>query len=109
VKILLLVVIVVVVCVVLFVAGVFFPSRSRRMQREVDHVSEVGEEAAERKPGFFRHLTSSALHLMQRAADRSAEKGRELHDEATDWPVTGSDRQEGGDRGPRPPFGLRDR
>jgi hypothetical protein len=85
-KLVLVVVIVVVVCVILFVAGLLFPARSRRMQREVDDVSEKGEEAAERKPGRFRHLTSSALRLMQRAADKSAEKGRELHEEGTRSP-----------------------
>jgi hypothetical protein len=85
-KLFLVVVIVVVVCVVLFVAGVFFPARSRRMQREVDHVSEKGEEAVDHKPGRLRHATSSALHLIQRAADKSAEKGRDLHDEAARRP-----------------------
>jgi hypothetical protein len=71
------------VCVALFLAGVFFPARSRRMQRGVDRLSRKGERKSEGKAGRFGNLTRSGLRLMRRAADKSAERGRDVHGKAT--------------------------
>jgi hypothetical protein len=80
-KILLLAVIAAVVCVVLFVTGVLLPARSRRMQGHVDRLTSKGEQKGKRRAGRLGDLTGEALARMRRAADKSAEKGREIHDE----------------------------
>ncbi len=71
---------VVVVCVVLFVAGVFRPGRSRRMQDGVDRASMKAEEKSDRRAGPFGDLTESSLRVARRTADTSAEAGRKAND-----------------------------
>jgi hypothetical protein len=77
-KILLLVVVAVLICVILFLAGVISPRRSRQLQGDVDRVTRKGEEKADRKGGRLGSMTRSALDLLRRAANRSAEKGRQV-------------------------------
>ena len=79
-KVLLLAVIVVVVCVVLFLVGVVAPARSRRLQRSVDRLSRKGEDTSDRNAGRLGDANRMMLEKMRRAADASAEKGREVHD-----------------------------
>jgi hypothetical protein len=76
-KILLLVAAAVLICAILFLAGVFFPRRSRQLQGDVDRVTRKGEEKADRKGGRLGSMTRSALDLVRKAANRSAEKGRQ--------------------------------
>jgi hypothetical protein len=78
-KTLLLIVLAAVVCVVLFVVGIFLPARSRRMQEGVDRLSRKGERKSEEKAGPFRGITRSGLRFLRGAADKSAQKGREIH------------------------------
>jgi hypothetical protein len=80
VKTLLFVMIGAVVCVVLFVAGIFRPRRSRRMQGGLDRLTRSGEQKSKRRAGTLGDLTGSALTWMRKAVDKSAEKGRALHD-----------------------------
>ena len=79
-KALLLVVILAIVCVVLFIAGVISPRRSRRMQDGVDRLSLRGEDKSDRRAGRFGDVTRKSLEKMRGGADASAEKGREVHD-----------------------------
>ena len=78
-KIILLAVIAAVVCVVLFIAGVISPRRSRKMQRGVDHLVEKGEERAGDNAGRLGDATEASLRKMRGASDASAQKGRDVH------------------------------
>lgn len=76
--------VVVVLCIVLFFAGVFRPGRSKRMQSVVDRLSMKGEEKSDRRAGPFGDATESSLKTARKAADKSAEKGRETHAKLTE-------------------------
>ncbi|HEX8100231.1 MAG TPA: hypothetical protein VF660_08535 [Actinomycetota bacterium] len=73
----------IVVCIVLFIAGLFRPGRSRRMQGGVDRASIKGEEKSSQTAGPFGDATASTLRIGRKAADKSAEKGRETHGKLT--------------------------
>ncbi|MDQ3958538.1 MAG: hypothetical protein M3273_09475 [Actinomycetota bacterium] len=68
------------VCVVLFVTGVLSPRRSRRMQDKVDEVAQKGEVKGDADAGRLGDVTRDALEKTRRAADASAEKGRDVRD-----------------------------
>ena len=75
--------VVVVLCVVLFVAGVFRPGRSRRMQDGVARASLKAEDKSDRTAGPLGDATESSLRAARKTADKSAEAGRETHDKLT--------------------------
>jgi hypothetical protein len=83
VKALILIVLLAVVCVVLFIAGVISPRRSRRMQEGVDRLSRWGEDKGDRRAGRFGDVSRKSLKKMRGGADASARKGREVHDRFT--------------------------
>lgn len=82
-KALLLAVILLVVCIVLFLAGVISPSRSKKMQASVDDLSKKGERKGDENAGRLGDLTSAALEKSRDAADASALAGRGLHERIT--------------------------
>jgi hypothetical protein len=73
-----LLVLVVLFCVVLFVAGVLAPRRSRRLQRWYDRVLRRGERKGDRNAGKLGDLTERGLRGSRRAGDASADAGRKL-------------------------------
>jgi hypothetical protein len=73
----------VVICAVLFLVGAFSPRRSRRMEKGFDRVALKAEEKSEDKGGRLGDATERGVDLMRRAADTSAEKGREAHQKLT--------------------------
>ena len=73
----------VVVCVVLFLTGAIRPGRARRMQGGVERLSKKGEEKSDRTAGPIGEATESSLRVARKAADKSAEKGRQAHDKLT--------------------------
>jgi hypothetical protein len=79
-KAILLGVLLVVVCIILFVAGVLSPRRSRRLQERVDELSLKGEDRGARHAGRLGDATQKTLGKMRGAADASAAKGRQIHD-----------------------------
>lgn len=76
--------VVVVVCVVLFIAGMFRPGRSRRMQDGVARASMKAEAKSDRTAGPFGDATESSLRAARKTVDKSAEAGRETHDKLTE-------------------------
>lgn len=79
-KVLVLFLAVALVCVVLFVLGIFSPAKSRRMQRSTDDFSEKLEKKSSIKAGRLGDMVEKAMRKSRHAADRSGEKGREIHD-----------------------------
>ena len=75
--------VVLVVCLVLFLAGVIRPGRSRKMQDGVDKTSAKAEEKSDRGAGLFGDMTESSLRAARKTADKSAEAGRDAHDKLT--------------------------
>jgi hypothetical protein len=71
------------VCLVLFLTGVVRPGRSRSMQDGVDRASAEGEQKSDQSGGVFGDVTESSLRAGRKAADKSAEAGREAHDKLT--------------------------
>ena len=63
---------------VLFVAGVAAPRRSKRLQRWMDARLERGEEKSGEHAGRLGDWTAKALELSRRAGDRTVEAGRRL-------------------------------
>jgi hypothetical protein len=80
VKALLLVAVLLVLCGALFVVGLLAPRRSRRMEEGFDRVALQAEEKSEEKGGRVGEMTERSIEMVRRAADTSAEKGREAHD-----------------------------
>ncbi len=80
-KLLILLVVVVLACIVLFVAGALSPAKSRRLQKSVDNKSRKAEKKGYEKAGSLGDMSSDALKKGRHAADHSAEKGRQIHDE----------------------------
>ncbi len=72
-----------VVCLVLFVTGVFSPSKSKRMQNKVDSLARKGEKKGDDKGGKFGDAMQDALKKSRKAADASARAGRRVHEKAT--------------------------
>jgi len=77
-----LVVLIVVVCAVLFLAGVFAPERSKRMQSWVARRFRKGERTGDRNAGKLGDVTNRMLEKSRQATDKSAEGGRAIHDKA---------------------------
>jgi hypothetical protein len=67
-------------CIVLFVAGVVAPRRSRRLQARHDRVLRRGERKGDRNAGKPGDLTESGLRGSRRMGDASARAGRKLGD-----------------------------
>lgn len=82
-KALLLLLFLLIVCVVLFVAGVISPRRSKRLQSAVDKLSKKGEDKSDRSAGRVGDATHNALEKARSAADASARSGRRVHDKIT--------------------------
>ena len=79
-----LLVLIVLVCVVLFLAGVFAPERSKKMQGWVAKKLRKGERKGDENAGKLGDLTNTTLEKSRQASDKSAEGGRAVHDKATD-------------------------
>ena len=79
-KVLALILVIAFVCVVLFVAGVFSPGRSQRLQDGVRRISGKAEKKGDERGGRVGDMTRDAFKKSRHAADRSSEKGREIHD-----------------------------
>ena len=73
-----------VVCVVLFLAGVFRPKRSRRMQERTGALARKAEDKGKQKGGKLGDVAQAVLRRSRHAADRSAEKGRQINERI--WP-----------------------
>ncbi len=82
-KALLAIVIVLAVCVLLFVTGVFSPTRSKRMQAKVDELSMKAENKSDENAGKLGDATRAGLERSRAAADASARAGRRVHDKVT--------------------------
>jgi hypothetical protein len=65
------------VCVVLAVLGFLLPRMSWWPQRGVDKVLDAGGDAASELPGKAGELAEKPFDASRRAADKSAQKGRE--------------------------------
>ena len=72
--------VVLVVFVVLFVVGVLAPRFSRRMQGGFSGLIRRGERKSDENAGKLGDATNSTLGGVRRAADSSAEAGRNVHD-----------------------------
>jgi hypothetical protein len=66
--------------VLLFVAGVVAPRKSKRLQGWVDERLESGQQKGERSAGRVGNWTAQMLSFAQRAADRTSQAGRRLRD-----------------------------
>ena len=76
--------VIVLVCIVLFVAGVFAPERSKRMQTWVAQKLHMGERHADEKAGKVGDLTNSMLEKSRSATNASARGGRKVNEKAGD-------------------------
>jgi hypothetical protein len=65
-------------CIVLFVAGLVAPGRSRRLQRGYDRLLRRGERKGDRKAGKLGDITEGGLKGARRAGDASAKAGRKI-------------------------------
>ncbi|HEY6777758.1 MAG TPA: DUF6411 family protein [Thermoleophilaceae bacterium] len=65
------------VCVLLFVLAFLLPRLSRYPQRGVDRTLAAGQGAASKGPGKLGRWLQKPFGLSRRAADESAQKGRE--------------------------------
>ena len=68
----------VVFVLVLFVAGLVSPRRSKRLQRRLSRILRRGEETSERRAGRLGDWTETAIRLVRKLTDKSAEMGRKL-------------------------------
>ena len=68
-----------VVCIVLFVAGVISPARSRRWQSFTGGWFRKAERKGDESGGRVGDMTREALGLTRRATEASARRGRDLH------------------------------
>ena len=83
-KALLLIVVLLLVCMVLFLAGVFSPRSSKRMQGKVDGLTKKGESKSDKKAGRLGDLTRDGLEKARSTADASARAGRTVNEKLTD-------------------------
>ena len=79
-----LLVLIVLVCVVLFLAGVFAPERSKKMQSWVAQKLRKGERKGDENAGKLGDVTNTMLEKSRKATDKSAEGGRAVHDKAAE-------------------------
>lgn len=80
-KALLPIVVVLLVCIVLFVAGIFSPRRSRRMQRRYSDLSKKTEGKSGDTAGPVGDITRTGLEKARHGADASARAGRRVNNE----------------------------
>lgn len=83
-KALLVVAVLALVVVVLFVAGVFSPKRSRSMQKTYEDASKKAEGKSAERGGRVGDVTSAALNKARGAAEASARAGRDVNKKATE-------------------------
>jgi hypothetical protein len=69
-------------CVVLFLAGLIAPRRSRRLQERIDRLLRRGEDKANRNAGKVGDAQAKSLNVVRRAGDKSADAGRSLRKQA---------------------------
>ena len=75
---------IVLVCVVLFVAGIVAPERSKRMQSWVGGKLRRGERGADENAGKLGDMTNTMLEKSRQATDKSATGGRKVREKAED-------------------------
>ena len=75
-----LIIVAAVLCVVLFLAGVLSPGRSRRWESVTGRWFRRAERKGDESGGRAGDVTRDALGLTRRATEASAERGREVHD-----------------------------
>jgi hypothetical protein len=73
---------IVVVCVVLFVAGVVAPERSKKMQHWIAEKLRRGERKGDENAGKLGDMTNTMLEKSRTATDKSAEGGRKVNEKA---------------------------
>jgi uncharacterized membrane protein len=74
-----LLVVALVLSVVLFLAGLIAPRRSRRLQARVDRLARRGErKAGGSDAGRTRDLTRKSLKKVRKGSDKSAQAGRDV-------------------------------
>jgi hypothetical protein len=82
-KILILLVVVAVACAVLFATGALSPRRSRHLQKKVDDKSKKAERKGYENAGPLGDMSGKGFRKARKAADRSGEAGRTVHEKAT--------------------------
>ena len=65
---------------VLFVISAVAPRKSKRLQGWIDERLERGQVKGDRSAGRLGNWTAKTLDFTQRAADKTSETGRRLHD-----------------------------
>ena len=70
----------IVFCLVLFVAGLVAPRRSRRLQKAMDRFLRKGERRSDRSAGRVGDWTETSLKKVRHAGDKSADAGRALRE-----------------------------
>jgi Family of unknown function (DUF6411) len=73
------IVVIIGVCIILAVLGFLLPRLSWWPQRGVDRTLEAGEDVAGKAPGKPGELLEKPFQASRKAADKSAQKGREGH------------------------------
>lgn len=68
-----------VVCMVLFIMGVFWPRRSKRMQQAYGDVSKKAEEKSNNSGGRVGDIAGDALEKGRHAAEGSGRAGRRVN------------------------------
>lgn len=63
----------------LFVISVVAPRKSRRLQGGIDERLERGQEKGDHSAGRLGNWTATTLAVTQRAADRTSQAGRKVH------------------------------
>ncbi len=66
--------------VLLFVISAVAPRKSKRLQGWIDERLERGQQKGDRSAGRVGNWTAKTLAFTQRAADRTSQSGRRLHD-----------------------------
>ena len=66
--------------IVLFVISLVAPRKSKRLQAWIDERLERGQEKGDRSAGRVGNWTAKTLDFTQRAADKTSQAGRRLHD-----------------------------
>jgi hypothetical protein len=87
--------VIVLVCIVLFLAGVFAPERSKKMQAWVAKKLRKGERKGDEEGGKLGDMTNTMLEKSRKATNKSAEGGRAVHDKAAEAGSTVGDKLPG--------------
>ncbi len=67
----------------LFVISAVAPRKSKRLQGWIDERLERGQQKGDRSAGRVGNWTAKTLSFTQRAADKTSQAGRRLHDRLT--------------------------